>query len=233
MRPWYGFAQQVADGFLRALLVREVHGLEHVPREGPVLFAANHGSFWDPPVLGATLPRELSIMTRAELFGVPGFGRLIRSLGAFPVRRGAPDLRALRRAKDVLARGGALLVFPEGGRMKDGHLHRGLPGLGLLAAHTRVPIVPLFVGGTNHIRRCMARHEVVRIAIGEPLPESQWGAPGAGSTPAGRHRFQAITDRVMQEIARLRDEMESETAKRSPPDRSRRGATSQDPGGSS
>src|SRR5690242_2117616 len=204
MRPWYGFAHALADGFLRLLLVREVTGLEHVPTEGPVLVAANHGSFWDPPVLAASLPREVATMTRASFFGVPGFGALLRSLGAFPVRRGMADLRAFRRARHVLREGGALLLFPEGGRMKDGRLHRGLPGLGLLAAHTRVPVVPVYIAGTDRIRRCIARREKVRIAIGEPLPEALWPSTGESMTQSGRDRFQAISDRVMQEIARLR-----------------------------
>jgi 1-acyl-sn-glycerol-3-phosphate acyltransferase len=205
MRPGYAAARAVTDGLLGVLLRRRVTGLEHVPREGPVLLAANHASFWDPPVLGATLPRELRIMTRASFFAVPGFGALLRGLGAFPVERGAPDQRAFRHARDVLLGGGALLMFPEGGRMKDGRLHPGLPGVGLLAALTRAPIVPVYVAGTNRIRRCIARLEEVRIAIGEPLPEAFWASPGTTTTPSGRALHQEIADRVMQEIARLRD----------------------------
>src|SRR5882672_3123115 len=99
MRPGYAAARATADGLLGVLLRRRVTGLEHVPKAGPVLLAANHASFWDPPVLGATLPRELRIMTRASFFGVPGFGALLRSLGAFPVERGVPDQRAFRHAR--------------------------------------------------------------------------------------------------------------------------------------
>jgi len=205
MRQGYAAARAVTDGLLGVLLRRRVTGLEHVPQTGPVLLAANHASFWDPPVLGATLPRELRIMTRASFFGVPGFGALLRSLGAFPVERGAPDQRAFRHARDVLLGGGALLMFPEGGRMKDGRLHPGLPGVGLLAALTRAPIVPVYVAGTNRIRRCIARLEDVRIAIGEPLPEALWASPGTTTTPSCRALHQEIADRVMQEIARLRD----------------------------
>lgn len=210
MRPWWRVARTAADGLLRLLLRREVHGLERIPRAGGVILAANHGSFWDPPVLGATLPREFATMTRASFFGVPGFGALLESLGAFPVERGGSNRRALQHAVRVLEEGGALLVFPEGGRMKDGLLHRGLPGLGLLAARARVPVVPIHVAGTNHIRRCIARRESVRIAIGEPLPAALWPPAGDPSTPSGRARHQAISDRVMQEIARLRDGAVSE-----------------------
>ena len=211
MRPLYRGAQATADVLLRLLLEREVHGLDRIPRTGGLIVAANHMSFWDPPVIGAILPRELAYMTKADFFGVPGFGSLIRALGAFPVRRGTADLSGFKQAVRTLDRGGALLVFPEGGRMKDGALHPALPGLGLLAAHTRAPIVPLYVSGTNRIRRCMVRLTKVRLTVGESLPAERWFPPAQPSTPAGRALYQAISDRVMQEIALLRDQQEETT----------------------
>ena len=209
MKGWYGAARSVANAFLDALLVREVQGLEHVPRQGGLIVASNHGSFWDPPVLGASLPRELFYLTGAEFFAVPGFGALIRSLNAIPIRRGVADARGLERVERLLAGGGAVLVFPEGGRMKDGLLHEARPGLGLLVSRARVPVLPVHVAGTNHIRRCMARRESVRITIGEPLPETLWFPAGTTSTRTGRDLHQQIGDRVMQEIALLRRQEES------------------------
>src|SRR5438046_5208851 len=104
MRPWYRIVRGFASGLLRGLLPREVTGLEHVPKWGGVIVAANHGAFWDPPVLGVLLPRELRYMARASLFGVPLFGPLIRSLGAFAVRKGTADMTGLRAAESALAR---------------------------------------------------------------------------------------------------------------------------------
>jgi 1-acyl-sn-glycerol-3-phosphate acyltransferase len=211
MRFVYRSARSIANAALRVLLERDVRGLDRIPPTGGVIVAANHAAFWDPPVLGASLPRELAYMTRASFFEVPLFGALIRLLGAFPVRRGTADLTGLRRAEKVLAEGGALLVFPEGGRMQDGELHPPLPGLGLIAAHTRVPIVPVYLSGTNRIRSCMARRTKVRITIGTPLPAELWFPPGSTSTLAGRALYQAISDRVMQEIALLRRQQEETT----------------------
>ena len=212
MRTGYRVVRGIASGSLRVLLTREVSGLEHVPGTGGVIVAANHGSFWDPPVLGVCLPRELRYMARASLLEVPLFGALIRSLGAFAVRKGTADMSGLRSAEHALARGDALLLFPEGGRMKDGRLHPPLPGLGLIAARTRVPIVPVYVSGTDHIRRCMARRTKVRVTVGTVLPPETW-FPDAGesSTLAGRALYQAISDRVMQEIALLRQQQEETT----------------------
>jgi 1-acyl-sn-glycerol-3-phosphate acyltransferase len=211
MRPWYRIVRGIAAGLLRVLLPREVHGLEHVPKDGGIIVASNHGAFWDPPVLGVLLPRELRYMARASLFDVPLFGPLIRSLGAFAVRKGTADMTGLRAAEAALAAGDALLLFPEGGRMKDGRLHPPLPGLGLIAARTRAPIVPVYVSGTNRIRSCMARRAKVRVTVGRPLPAELWFPPGETSTLAGRALYQAISDRVMQEIAHLRREQEEAT----------------------
>jgi 1-acyl-sn-glycerol-3-phosphate acyltransferase len=187
MGPWYGGVRSLASGILRVLLTREVSGLTHVPEDGGVIVAANHGSFWDPPVLGVVLPRPLRYMTRSSFFSVPLFGPLIRS------------------------RGEALLVFPEGGRMKDGRLHPALPGLGLIEARTRAPILPVYVSGTNRIRRCMVRREKVRVTIGKLLPPDTWCPEDHSSTLAGRALYQAISDRVMLEIALLAKQQEETT----------------------
>ena len=209
MGPWYGGVRSVASGILEVLLTREVTGLAHVPKDGGVIVAANHGSFWDPPVLGVVLPRPLRYMTRSSFFAVPLFGALIRSLGAFPVRKA--DLSGLRAAEAALTRGEALLVFPEGGRMKDGRLHPALPGLGLIEARTRAPILPVYVSGTNRIRRCMVRREKVRVTIGKLLPPDTWFPEDPSSTLAGRALYQAISDRVMLEIALLAKQQEETT----------------------
>lgn len=211
MGRWYRAARFAANAALDVLLVREVDGQAHVPPRGGLIVAANHGAFWDPPVLGASLPRELHYLAGAEFFAVPGFAALIRSLNAIPIRRGVSDAAGLDRVVRLLEEGAAVLVFPEGGRMKDGRLHPARPGLGHLVSRARVPVLPVHVAGTNHIRRCMARRERVRIAIGEPLPATEWFPAGAPSTRAGRDLYQQVGDRVMQEIALLRRRQEAAT----------------------
>ncbi len=232
MHGWYRFCRAAANVLLRMLMVREVRGLERVPREGGLIVASNHGSFWDPPVLATTLERELYFLAKAELFRVPLFGALIRSLHSIPIRRGMADLSGLGRARDALAGGGCLLLFPEGGRMKDGRLHPARPGLGLLESHARVPIVPVYVSGTNHIRRCVLRQERVRITVGEPLPETLWFPAGERSTLTGRDLYQAIGDRVMHEIALLKQQEEAARSGAAPATGTPSGASSNERGGS-
>src|SRR3989442_12301217 len=105
---------------MRAVGRREGRGPEHVPPRGPVLLIANHSSVLDPPFVGGVSPRQLFFLAKAELFDVPGFGRLIHALNARPVRREGADAAALPAALLVFAQGGAPLGFPEGTRGEDG-----------------------------------------------------------------------------------------------------------------
>jgi len=205
MHPWYRFILTLAGSIIRPVGRLQVTGREHVPLSGGVVIASNHGSFWDPPTIAVSLPRETYFLAKEELFRIRGFGDLIRSVNAIPIRRGMADLSGISRALDVLKNGSALLVFPEGGRMKDGELHRAKPGLGLVVAHARVPVVPAYVSGTNQIRRCLARKETIRVRFGPPLAAETLLEDGE----LGRALYQRVSDRVMDEIARLKRERES------------------------
>jgi 1-acyl-sn-glycerol-3-phosphate acyltransferase len=222
MRPWYRFHR----GWVRALLelavgLRSRHA-ERVPPSDGLVVAANHFSFWDPPLVGVLIEREAYFLAKEELFRSWPLGPAIRSMNSIPIRRGVADLQGISRALDVLRAGGCLVMFPEGGRMKDGQLHRAKPGVGLIVAHARVPVVPAFVAGSNRIRRCLARQERVRVQFGPVLPVAQ--LLGAGEVELNRALYQKVADQVMDGIARARRELEGgETA--AAPGPTERGAT--------
>ncbi|MHC5081790.1 MAG: lysophospholipid acyltransferase family protein [Planctomycetota bacterium] len=88
---WYGFCQFLSIVFFLLFFRYRVFGREHVPSKGPVLIASNHQSFFDPVLVGLGLGRQIHIMAREGLFRIPGFAALIRSLNAFPLKRGAFD----------------------------------------------------------------------------------------------------------------------------------------------
>lgn len=132
--------------FLLGLRVR-VQGLDNVPRSGPFVLCSNHVSWLDPMLLGAILPRQVFYMAKHEIFVSPPAALLLRTVGAFPVRRHYADRRALRWALQLLRRGRAVAVFPEGTRSRDGRLGPGEPGAALLAVSSGARIVPAAICG--------------------------------------------------------------------------------------
>lgn len=175
--------------FFRVLSGARVYGAEHMPPEGGVILAANHMSNWDPVFLAAYLARPVSYMAKQELFDVPVFGAVIRSLFAFPVRRGASDRTAVRTAVRRLREGFCVGIFPEGTRSRDGEVHRGGSGVALLASMSGAPVVPAAIVGTNTMRR-------LRVVYGAPL----YFEGGAG-----REALDAFSQKIMAEIIKMKN----------------------------
>ena len=183
----------------------KITGADQVPRKGGLILASNHISFWDPPLISCAFPREVHFLAKEELFSKPrGLGPLIRGVNAIPIRRGVADLAGLSRALDVLKKGGCLLLFPEGSRMKDGELHPARPGVGLLAAGADVPVLPCFITGSNRPGKWWRRGARVRITFGPARDWREYAGDQAGEPP-GRALYTAVGQGVMREIARLRD----------------------------
>lgn len=160
-----------------------VEGRAHVPATGGLIVASNHVSFWDPPLVGTAVGRELHFLAKEELFRNPVFGSLIRAFNAIPIRRGVADLSGLTRAMDVLRAGHALILFPEGSRMRDGRLHRARPGVGMLAAGTDARILPCFISGSDRPREWLLRRARLHVRIGVARTWQELAGPDAGLEP--------------------------------------------------
>jgi 1-acyl-sn-glycerol-3-phosphate acyltransferase len=198
----YAACKVVAVALMRLLFRVEGQGTEHIPAEGAVLIVANHSSVLDPPIVGGMCPRQLTFLAKAELFGVPGFGWLIRRLGAQPLRREGADPSALRTAQRVLAEGKALLIFPEGTRGDEGVLREAKPGAALLAVQSGAVVVPAYVQGTGRAwprGRRLPRPVKVRVTFGAPLRFQR----AVGAERKGQ--YEAASRQMMTAIAELRD----------------------------
>ncbi len=122
-------------------------GAEYVPADGPVLLAANHTSFLDPPIISLSIRRQTTFMGKEELFSIPLLGWWIKSLGTHPLKRGAGDIRAVKLAVRFLKENKALIMFPEGTRSSDGNLMEFQEGLAWLSLKTNAPIAPIIIEG--------------------------------------------------------------------------------------
>ncbi|HLL86632.1 MAG TPA: 1-acyl-sn-glycerol-3-phosphate acyltransferase [Thermoleophilaceae bacterium] len=145
-------------------------GREHIPKRGGVLLAANHRSFLDPFVIGVCTLRPCYFMAKRELFDKRWMAWVLNRLGAFPVCRGESDEEAMTTARILLERGAAVVVFPEGTRIRRGSLERPRRGVGRLALETGSPVVPIAVLGSERARRGWRIRPVkVRVRCGRPL----------------------------------------------------------------
>ena len=199
----YSLARLLLDGLVGVASGWQVRGREHVPRTGGLIVASNHISFLDPPLIGTAAVRELHYLAKEELFKPPVFGWLIRTFNAIPIRRGMADLSGMTRAIEVLKSGDALVMFPEGSRMRDGELHPARPGVGMLAVGGNAKIVPCFISGSDRPNQWFLRRTKLRVRFGPARTWQELAGELAGEPP-GRAQYQCIADGVMRDIAALK-----------------------------
>ncbi len=198
--PWFYYVGRVIMRMLLFLLVRwQVKGRDNVPAQGPVLVVANHLNLADPPLLGVSLGRNVIFMAKEELFRSRFSGYFIRNFGAFPIHRGRLDREALRQADEVLARGLALLMFPEGKRSENTQLQPAFPGTALIALRSGIPILPVGITGTEKLkgRAWLLHRPRITVNIGHPfyLPSV--------SSKLTKMELAECTNLIMEHIAEL------------------------------
>jgi 1-acyl-sn-glycerol-3-phosphate acyltransferase len=191
--PVYRFSRGLTI-FVQTLFTRStIRGREFMPREGGVLVVSNHLSYADPVVLMSTFTRPLLFMAKEELWRTSKGRRWFNAWGgAFPVKRGQNDVRAVRQALELIRAGHPLVLFPEGSR----HIH-GLgppqPGIGYLASRAGCPVLPVGINGTQHINTIWDVRSLPRfsVTVGEPFTVDRRADPNG------------VADEIMQRIAAL------------------------------
>lgn len=172
-RIWYQFVRRTVVVCGTLLYRLRWTGLENIPAEGPVLIVSNHQSHFDPPFVGGGSPRRMNYLARGSLFKFGPFGWVSKSLDAIPIDLKGSGLSGIKETLRRLKRGEMVLVFPEGGRTRDGEIRPFLPGFTALAIRSRASIVPAATEGAYDVWPCTRRFPklwgTIHVLYGKPM----------------------------------------------------------------
>jgi 1-acyl-sn-glycerol-3-phosphate acyltransferase len=205
---FYRFIKATLGTLLRVLYQPWIRGEEHVPTEGPAIFASNHLAVIDSFFLPLMLSRRLVFLGKQDYFTGHGFrGRFVaafmRGVGTIPVDRsgGKASEAALITGLKVLSEGGLFGIYPEGTRSPDGRLYRGKTGVARLALESGAPVIPVAMIGTNiaqPIGKRIPKLQRIGVVIGEPLDFSRYKG-----MENDRFVLRSMTDEIMYALMTL------------------------------
>jgi 1-acyl-sn-glycerol-3-phosphate acyltransferase len=174
--------------------------LAHVPDRGPLIIVTNHVNIVEIPIIYTRLqPRPVVGMVLADRWDNPLLAWSLDVCGAIPLRRGEPDIAALRRAIELLKAGHIIIIDPEGTRSGHGRLQQGHPGAVLLALRSGAPLLPVVFHGGEHYQDNLRRlrRTDFHIRVGRPFRLD------AGGARVTRQVRQQMIDEVMAQMAAL------------------------------
>ena len=195
----YGVARAVCTPIFKICYRYKGINANNLPVEGGCILACNHLSYSDPVLLGLCQKRRLFFMAKVELFKNKFFGALIRTLGAFPVERGAGDNKAIKTGEDLIKEGEVMTIFIEGGRTKTGDLMRPRSGCALVAQQMQVPVIPACITVVGNPKYTFSKRV---IHFGDPLTPEQLGLTLEG----GRKELKNASNMIMDEIKKMREQ---------------------------
>ena len=176
----------------------KVEGIEHLPRTGPAIVAANHVSWLDPAVIGSACPRPIRFLIARPVYDKPWSRWFYHGMRTIPVEGGGGDRRALRTALRALGRGELVGVFPEGrGLLQIGVSREAKPGALLLAFLSGAPFVPVALTGTLEAwppDRTLPRPGSVRVRFGPPY------SPSSGRRRPAKEELRSLAAELMERI---------------------------------
>jgi len=198
-RIQHWFAVHWAKMILTTACVRvHVEGEQHINPSQAAVYAANHLSALDIPVLYSCLPGQFRIMAKRELFSYPFMGWHLTRSGQIPIEQGdaRASLRSLNRASGSLRKGMPLAIFPEGGRSPHGRMRDFMGGAFYMAIKAQAPVVPIIIVGTYELlpmNNFHLRPGKVQMIIGEPIPTE-------GMVPRQMEELSARVHQIMSDI---------------------------------
>ncbi len=165
----YGLVRLVLTPYLLIFFRARCIDSHKIPPEGPVIIAPNHFSFLDHFFVAVFMRREVNFMAKSQLFKPP-LQFIYTHGGVFPVRRGKRDEEAFKTAHAVLARGGCVVMYAEGGRSRTEKLGEPKPGIGKLALESGATVVPTAIAGTAKVRNWKKlQFPKVTVQYGDPI----------------------------------------------------------------
>jgi 1-acyl-sn-glycerol-3-phosphate acyltransferase len=190
----------------------KVTGREHVPETGPVILAPVHRSFADFGFAAFCTDRKLFFMTKDEMWSNKYLGKLLLSVGAFPVHRESADREALQRAEEVLRKDSPLVLFPEGTRREGTVIKDLMEGAAFLSARTGAPIVPIGIGGSDLAMpkgSAIPKPRTIQVVIGPAIP----APPRTGGGRVSRSAVRAATEALVPKLQAVYDEARARTGR--------------------
>jgi 1-acyl-sn-glycerol-3-phosphate acyltransferase len=200
MTPIYRIGHTLCTVVAELAFRLKIYGRENLIEDGPAIYASNHASYLDPPLVGVACRKEVFYLARKTLFEKPVLGPLLPRINCIPVDRDRGDVGAVRTLLRLLKEGKRVVVFPEGTRSKDGNLQPARAGLGLIIAKSLAPVVPVRVFGSYAaLPRSGGIHFVpITLVVGKPIFFTK---EDLGTDE--RLAYQTLSDRVMSAIAAL------------------------------
>jgi len=168
----YWLARLILFILTRTIIPLTVVGREHIPPDRRCILASNHRSYLDPCLIGYSLPYRISYIARDSLYESKILGFLLRQLWAYPIRRDYADFRAIRETFRRLKNGHTILIFPEGTRVEREFSKEPEPGIGLIAAKSKVPVIPVYIEGTQKAlppKAKVLKYSPIKIVFGRPV----------------------------------------------------------------
>ncbi len=199
---WYTLSKIAARFFFSFRVIHRERLLE----SGPVILAANHQSYFDPPLVGICAKRDVYFLARKTLLNVPYLGTLLPYINVIPVDRDGNDMSALKKIIRLIKSGNGVVLFPEGTRSLDGKLQRGKGGIGLIIAKSKAPVQPMRIFGSYEAFPKGAGNfsaSPITVVVGEPIYFTEGDMDANKFGGEERLLYQNLSDRVMTAISEL------------------------------
>lgn len=204
MTPFYRFALLFWKTIFAVFFRRKIIHPEKVHVEGGHLVVGNHTSFLDPTLLGSCFDEAIYFLARKTLFKKGIGGWALRKVNSIPINQDRPEYSSMKKIIQLAKAGEKILIFPEGERTHDGELKEsGQPGVGLLIAKSRVPILPMrHFGAYEALPRgaSFPKLKKLTVVVGDPIDLNDF-IDNSGLEK--KELYQALSDKAMEAIAAL------------------------------